>query len=82
MLYESKIIGGALITNLNKMINIKLVELSKKYDVSLIEIQTAKNEKISKVYRIYLKPLNENDEEIKNEFFSKRNLASWLMCQR
>ena len=82
MLYESKIIGGALITNLNKMINIKLVELSKKYDVSLLEIQIAKNEKISKVYRIYLKPLNEKDEEIKNEFFSKRNLVSWLMCQR
>lgn len=67
--------------NLNKFIRIKLTELSKKYDVTLIEIQVAKEEKISKSFRITLKPLyDEDDEEIRESFSSKQKLVSWLLC--
>lgn len=68
--------------NLNKYIRIKIAELSKKYNVSLIEITSAKEKKISKVYRIMLKPLNEEQEDIREDFSSKKQLVSWLICQK
>ena len=70
------------IRSLNKYINIALISLSKKYNISLIEIQNARGEKISRVYKIFMHPLDENKEEIREEFTSKRSLVSWLLCQK
>lgn len=70
------------IRSLNKYINIALISLSKKYNISLIEIQNARDEKISRIYKIFMHPLDENGEEIREEFTSKRSLVSWLLCQK
>ena len=67
-----------IILNINKCIRIKLTELSSKYDISLIEITSARNEKIGKIYKIILKS---NDKTITNEFKNKTSLVSWLVCQ-
>lgn len=64
--------------NINKCIRIKLTELSSKYDISLIEITSARNEKIRKIYKIILKS---DDKTITNEFKNKTSLVSWLICQ-
>lgn len=66
--------------NLDKFIRIKLTELSQKYDLSLIEIQTAKEGNISKIYKIIVKAKKDDDEDLKEEFYSKRQLVSWLLC--
>ena len=66
--------------NLDKFIRIKLTELSQKYDLSLIEIQTAKEGNVSKIYKIIVKAKKDDDEDIKEEFYSKRQLVSWLLC--
>lgn len=66
--------------NLDKFIRIKLTELSQKYDLSLIEIQTAREGNISKIYKIIVKAKKDDDEDIKEEFYSKRQLVSWLLC--
>lgn len=58
--------------NLDKFIRIKLTELSQKYDLSLIEIQTAKEGNISKIYKIIVKAKKDDDEDLKEEFYSKR----------
>lgn len=68
--------------NLNKYLNIALISLSKRYNISLVEIQSARDEKISKTYKIFMHPLKEDDEEVRSEFSSKRALVSWLMCQK
>lgn len=70
------------IRSLNKYINIALISLSKKYNISLIEVQNARDEKISRVYKIFMHSLDENGEEIREEFTSKRSLVSWLLCQK
>ncbi len=66
--------------NLDKFIRIKLTELSQKYDLSLIEIQTAKEGNVSKIYKIMVKAKKDDDEDLKEEFYSKRQLVSWLLC--
>lgn len=67
--------------NLDKMIRIKLLQLSSKYDISLIEIQKPKEDRISRVinfnYRIIDDPKSEN---ICMTFKNKRDLVSWLVC--
>lgn len=68
--------------NLNKYLNIALISLSKRYNISLVEIQSVRDEKISRVYKVFMHPLKEEDEEVQSEFNSKRALVSWLMCQR
>lgn len=69
--------------NLDKYIRIMLTKLSKKYKVTIVEIIVGKNEKVSKNYtvsleRIYRDKLYKTTEK----FNSKRQLASWLMCQK
>lgn len=71
--------------NLDKIIKIKMIELSKKYDISLVEIQIPKSKGrkkwISKTIAFNYKP--KNADPIENEcrrFYNKRDLVSWLMC--
>ena len=65
--------------NLNKYINIMLIKLSDKYDISVIEIIKAKDKKIYKNYTVNIK---EKDSENKEQyhFNNKRQLVSWLTC--
>lgn len=71
--------------NLDRVIKIKMIELSKKYDISLIEIQVPKikgrKKWISKVINFNYRP--KESDPIDNEcrtFYNKRDLVSWLMC--
>ena len=63
------------------MIKVKLLTLSSKYDISLIEIQKPKDGKISRVfnfnYRLKDAPKLDNICKI---FYNKRDLVSWLLC--
>lgn len=70
---------------LDNCIKIKMLELSKKYDISLIEIQIPKSKGrkrwISKSFNFNYKP--KGSSAIENEckrFYNKRDLVSWLMC--
>lgn len=70
---------------LDNFIRIKLIELSKKYEVSLIEIQkpVVKTDKviISKTFTFNYKLRNESPTKNTTEtFHSKRELVSWLLC--
>lgn len=71
--------------NLDKMIKIKMIELSKKYDISLVEIQTPKGKGkkkwISKSINFNYRP--KKTSTVDNEcvrFYNKRDFVSWLMC--
>lgn len=71
--------------NLDKVIRIRMIELSKKYDISLVEIQVPKSKGrkkwISKIINFNYKP--KGSSPIDNEcvtFYNKRDLVSWLMC--
>lgn len=71
--------------NLDRIIKIKMIELSKKYDISLVEIQVPKikgrKKWISKVINFNYRP--KKSDPIDNEcrtFYNKRDLVSWLMC--
>lgn len=71
---------------LDNIIRYKLLELSKKYDVSLIEIQKpvkkGRKKFISKVINFNYKPKDESPIENKcKTFYNKRDLVSWLICQ-
>lgn len=70
---------------LDNYIKIKMIELSKKYDISLVEIQVPKSKGrkkwISKVFNFNYRPKGE--PSLENEcrtFYNKRDLVSWLMC--
>ncbi len=67
--------------NLNKIIRFKLLQLSSKYEISLIEIQIPKKSKISHIinfnYRLKKEPKTNN---ICKKFYNKKDLVSWLMC--
>lgn len=69
--------------SLDKYIRIMLIKLSKKYKVTIVEIIVGKKEKINKSYTVslerkYRKKLYKTTER----FNSKRQLVSWLMCQK
>lgn len=71
--------------SLDKIIKVKMLELSKKYDISLIEIQKPSeiDDKtiISKIILFNYKLKNESpSENNKLEFRNKRELVSWLVC--
>lgn len=71
--------------NMDKFIHIRLLELSKKYDISLIEIKKpikkGRKKIISKVINFNYRPKNSSptDNECKS-FYNKRDLVSWLLC--
>ncbi len=53
--------------------------LSKKYEISIIQVITNKNDKVSKKYDLVAKN-KLTDEKTKETFFNKKQLVSWLMC--
>lgn len=67
--------------NLDKVIRMKLLTLSTKYEISLIEIQKPKDNKIKRVfnfnYRLIDTPKIDN---VCMTFNNKRELVSWLLC--
>lgn len=69
--------------NLDKCIRILLTKLSEKYKVTLVEIIVAKEGKISKNYSVSFEENNENELYRHTEKFkNKRELVSWLICQK
>lgn len=67
--------------NLDKYIKMKMITLSDKYDMSLVEISKVKDNKIKKVINFNYKPINSNGlDNICKTFFNKRDLVSWLIC--
>lgn len=69
--------------NLDKCIRILLTKLSEKYKVTLVEIIVAKEGKISKSYSVSFEENNENKLYRHTERFkNKRELVSWLICQK
>lgn len=66
---------------LDMFIKVKMIELSKKYDISLIEISKVKDDKVKKTinfnYRALDKPKTENTCMT---FYNKKDLVSWLSC--
>lgn len=71
--------------NLDKYIRIRLLELSKKYEISLVEIQKpikkGRRKYISKIINFNYRP--KESSPINNEcvtFYNKRDLVSWLLC--
>nr|DAQ70790.1 MAG TPA: protein of unknown function (DUF3861) [Caudoviricetes sp.] len=69
--------------NLDKCIRILLTKLSEKYKVTLVEIIVAKEGKISKNYSVSFEENNENELYRHTERFkNKRELVSWLICQK
>lgn len=60
-----------------------LINLSERYDISLVEVYKPKEGKVFRSYTINIK--QKEDEEVSNEqhhFSNKRKLVSWLMCLR
>ena len=69
--------------NLDKCIRILLTKLSEKYKVTLVEIIVAKEGKISKNYSVSFEDNNDNELYRHTERFkNKRELVSWLICQK
>lgn len=67
--------------NLDKYIRMALTNLSKKYKITLIEITVAKDGKVGKNYSVSYEELNSDEVYPEKENFkSKRELVSWLLC--
>lgn len=66
--------------SLDKYIRIQLIILSKKYDISVIDITKAIDGQISKKYTVNFKEKKENAINRQEHFKSKRQLVSWLLC--
>ena len=66
--------------NLDKIIKMKLIQLSSKYDISLIEISKVKDGMVKSVFNFSYQLLEDEDAEKHCETFSsKRKLVSWLV---
>ena len=66
---------------LDMFIRQKIIELSDKYDISLIEISKVKDGKYKKTYNFNYRPHESKAEEnICERFYNKRELVSWLIC--
>lgn len=67
--------------NLDKFIRMKIIQLSTKYDISLVELSKVKEGKFKKTYnfnyRLYDAPKLDN---VCMKFYNKRELVSWLSC--
>ena len=67
--------------NLDKYIRIALTNLSKKYKITIIEITVAKDGKVGKNYSVSYEELHSDEiDPEKENFNSKRELVSWLLC--
>lgn len=65
--------------NLDKYIRIKLTELSKKYDISVVEVTKATDGIIGKSYTVNFKEKSDDAINEQMHFYNKRKLVSWLM---
>ena len=69
--------------NLDKYIRVMLMMLSKKYKVTIVEIIVGIDGKVSKNYSVSFEQDNEGEMSKHTERFkNKRELVSWLMCQK
>lgn len=67
--------------NLDKFIKIKLIQLSSKYDISLIEISKVKDNRIKKTLNFNYRPLKgKKTDNICKHFYNKIELVKWLSC--
>ena len=67
--------------NLDRFIKMKMIKLSTKYDISLVEISKIKNGKLKKVLNFNYRLLEEQKKNnISKKFYNKRELVSWLAC--
>lgn len=67
--------------SLNKYIKLKMIQLSSKYDISLIQISKVKDNKVKNTLNFNYKPLSTDYKENKCvRFYNKRELVSWLSC--
>jgi hypothetical protein len=53
--------------------------LSKKYEISIIQVITNKNGKVSKIYNTFVTNVKTR-EKFKDSFTNKKSLVSWLLC--
>ena len=67
--------------NLDKYIRIQLMILSKKYDISVVEVTKTKEDGLSKSYTVNIKEKQEDSLNRQMHFNNKKDLVSWLMCQ-
>lgn len=67
--------------NLDRMIRQKLLMLSSKYDISLIEIQKPKENRINRVFNFNYRLIDTPKTDNKcMTFYNKKELVSWLIC--
>ena len=67
--------------NLDLFIKMKMIELSAKYDISLIEISKVKDNRLKKIFNFNYKLLDApKSDNICMTFYNKRELVSWLSC--
>lgn len=67
--------------NLDRFIKMKIIELSSKYDISLVEISKVKDGRVKKTLNFNYKPSKGKDKDnICKRFYNKRELVSWLSC--
>ena len=66
--------------NTNKYIKMLMINLSRKYSISLIEITTVKRKKIKKSYSFNYKLKKGKTINKKETFYNKRDLLRWLSC--
>lgn len=65
---------------LDNYIRIQLTVLSRKYDISVVEVTKGKDNKISKSYTINYKNKQTKELNKQKRFCNKKELVSWLMC--
>lgn len=65
---------------LDNYIRIQLTVLSKKYDISVVEVTKGKDNRVSKSYTINYKNKETKELNKQKRFCSKKELVSWLMC--
>lgn len=66
--------------NLDKYIRIQLMILSKKYDISVVEVTKGQEDRVSKSYTVNFKEKQEGSINQQMHFGNKKNLVSWLLC--
>ena len=66
--------------NLDKYIRIQLMILSKKYDISVVEVTKTKDNGLSKSYTVNIKEKQDGSINKQMHFNNKKSLVSWLMC--
>lgn len=66
--------------SLDKMIRIKLLTLSRKYDIVLVEVKQASEGKVKSSFTVNYEIKNDKSSHRKEWFSNKKELVGWLMC--